>query len=157
MERRHLIRLLAVAGMLAAVATAAAATGVRWGLLVSGTTTPSARQAPIGFVSVTRAQERVWLPRLTPDDRAAILRLNLVNTGAVAVFLDGLPCASRVTTTRVTRSGKTLTVRLVYTRPPIGVATCVRTSTYYIVLGVSRKTLGRPAPTHVDVIARART
>jgi hypothetical protein len=156
-ERRHLIRLLVLVGVLAAATAAAAATGVKWGVLFTGTTTPSGKQAPVGYVAVTRAQERPWRARLTPSDRAALARLNLVSTGAVAVFLDGLACASHVTTTSVTRSGSTLTARFAFTRPPIGVAMCVRTSTPYVVLSVSRKSLGRPAPTHVDVIARART
>jgi hypothetical protein len=43
-----------------------------------------------------------------------------------------------------------------YTRPPIGVATCVRTSTSYLVLTVARTALAAPAPTRVTVEARAR-
>jgi hypothetical protein len=120
-----------------------------------GATTPLG-QAPVGYVSLTRTSEQAWSQRLTPADRSDLRKLNLTYTGAAAVFLDGLPCSSRVVVTRVTRSGKTLIVRLVYTRAAIGVATCIRTSIPYVVIGVSRKTLGSPAPTRVEVRASAR-
>ena len=159
MERRHLIR-TTLAGLstlvtLGAAATAAAATGVQWGVLETGTTTPSAQQ-PVGYVAVTKAQERRFLGRLEPADSAALQRLNLQHTGLVAVFLDGMPCSSKLTVNNVVRTAGTVTVGLHYTRPPVGVATCVRTSTPYIVIGVSRKTFGHPAPTRVRVIAVAR-
>jgi hypothetical protein len=157
MGRRDLIRLAVLAGALAAASVAAAAaTGVRWSVLVTGTTTPGGNQVPVGYVAVTRAQERRWLPRLSADDQRAVRRLDLTGAAAVAVFLDGLPCASHVGVTKVTRDRETLTVRFAYTPPPIGVATCVRTSTPYVVLAVTRKTLGTPPPTHVEVVARAR-
>jgi hypothetical protein len=125
---------------------------------VAGTTEPTGSQAPVGYIAVTRAQERTWSSRLTADDRAALGRVNLTRTAVVAVFLDGMPCASHLTTNAVTRtSPTTLRVRIAYTRPPVGVAMCVRTSTPYVALAVSRQSLGRPAPTHVTVDAHART
>jgi hypothetical protein len=156
--RGNLIRLVAVlAGALAAAAPAVAATGVRWSPLFGGTTEPSGSQAPVGYIAVTRAQERTWSGRLAADDRAALSRTSLTQNAVVAVFLDGMPCGSHLTTNAVTRaSSTTLRIRIAYTRPPIGQAMCVRTSTPYIALTVSRQSLGRPAPTHVTVDARAR-
>jgi hypothetical protein len=156
--RGNLIRLAAVlAGSLAAVAPATAATGVRWSPLLSGTTEPSGSQAPVAYIAVTHAQERTWSSRFAADDRAALGHLNLTRTAVVAVFLDGMPCGSHLTTNAVTRtSSTTLRVRIAYTRPPIGQAMCVRTSTPYIALAVSRQSLGRTTPTHVTVDAHAR-
>jgi hypothetical protein len=156
MGRGHLIKLVGITlAVLAAAASAAAATGVRWTTLGTGTTTPSG-SAPVGYVAVTKAQERRFSDRLSAQERADLARLNLQYTGVVAVFLDGMPCSRDITVNSVTRAGTTATVRLHYTRPPIGVAMCVRTSTPYVLIGVSRKTLGHPAPTHVRVVAVAR-
>ena len=160
MERGHLIRRLAaflLISAIAPVAVAAGATGLRWGLLEQGSTTPSGAQQPSGYVAVTKAQERRFSARLEPADRAALWRLNLQLTGVVAVFLDGMPCSSKLTVNHVVRTATTVTVTLHYTRPPVGVAMCVRTSTPYVVIGVSRKTFGHPAPTNVRVVAVART
>jgi hypothetical protein len=144
-------------GALAAVASAAAATGVRWSPLLSGATEPSGGQAPVGYLAVTRAQERAWSGRLTEDDRSALGRVNLTRSAVVAVFFDGLPCSSHLTTNAVTRtSSSTLHVRIAYTPAPIGIGMCVRTSTQYVALTLSRRSLGRVAPTHVTVDAHAR-
>jgi len=150
------IRALAALTLLAVAAPAAAATGVRWTPLAQGTTEPSGKQQPVGYVAVSRAQERTWSARLTASDRAALQRLNLTQSGAIAVFLDGMPCASHVAVAGVTRSSSTLTVRIAFTRPPIGMATCVRASTAYVVLAAARSSLGRPVPTRVAIVARAR-
>ena len=146
-----------MAAALAAATTVAAATGVRWVVLATGTTTPSGGQAPVGYVAVTRVQERRFAGRLDAGDRAVLPRVNLQRTGLVAVFLDGFPCGSKLTVNHVTRTATTVTVQLHFTRPPIGVATCVRTSTPYVLIGVSRTTFGHPAPTHVRVDAIARS
>jgi hypothetical protein len=156
-ERRDLTRAtLAAVAVLAATATAAAATGVRWGVLETGATTPSGGQQPTGYVAVTKTQERRFLGRLEPADRAALQHLNLQFTGVVAVFLDGMPCSAKLAVNHVVRTATTVTVTLHYTRPPPGVAMCVRTSTPYVVIGVSRKTFGHPAPTNVRIVAVAR-
>ena len=152
-----MIRAFAALAFLAVAATAAAATGVRWTTLAQGTTEPSGKQAAVGYLALTRAKEQVWAPRLDAAGRAALKRLDLSTSAAVAVFLDGLPCASRIAVGAVTRAGTTLTVRILYTRPPIGVAACVRTSTAYVVLAVKRSSLGRPVPNRVAIVARART
>jgi hypothetical protein len=131
---------------------------VRWSPLFSGTTEPSGSQAPVGYVAVTRTQERSWSGRLAGDDRAALGRVSLTRSAVLAVFLDGMPCGSHLTIDAVSRtSSTTLRVRIAYTRPPLGQAMCVRTSTPYIALTVPRPSLGRPAPTHVTVDAHART
>jgi hypothetical protein len=156
--RGNLIRVvLVLAGGLAAVASAATATGVRWSPLLSGTTEPSGSQAPVGYIAVTRAQERTWSGRLAADDRIALGHVDLARRAVVVAFLDGMPCGSHLSTDAVVRtSPTTLRVRIAYTRPPIGMAMCVRTSTPYIATTVSRQALGRPAPTHVSVNAHAR-
>jgi hypothetical protein len=157
MGRGHLIRIVVItlAG-LAAAATAAAATGVRWSVLDTGKTTPTGAYTATGYVAVTKAQEQRFAGRLSAKARGDLARVNLQNTGVVAVFLDGMPCSRNITVNSVTRAGTTATVSLHYARPPIGVAMCVRTNTPYVLIGVSRKTLGHPAPTHVRVAAVAR-
>ncbi len=142
--------------MLAAVAGAAAATGLAWSAVAAGTTEPSGAQGPVGYVAVTKAQERRWAPRLEPADRRALAHVDLARRAVVAVFLDGMPCATNVAVTAVRRSGAALAVTVAYTRPPIGVATCIRTSTSYFVLSVPRRPLGGGSH-HVTVTAHARS
>jgi hypothetical protein len=157
MGRGHLIRVVGITlAALAVAASAAAATGVRWTLLASGTTTPSGAQEAVGYVAVTKTQEQPFSGRLSAQGQADLARVNLQRTGVVAVFLDGLPCSSKLTVNGVSRTSSTVTVALHFTRPPVGVAMCVRTSTPYVLIGVSRQTLGHPAPTHVRVVAVAR-
>jgi len=158
MGRGHLSRAFLFFAVLAAAAatSAAAAVGVRWTVLATGTTTPGGARQPVGYVAVTKAQEAQFAARLSADDRAAAARVNLQRSGLVAVFLDGMPCGSHLTVNTVTRTATTVTVTLHWTRPPIGVAMCVRTSTPYVVVGASRASLGHPAPAHVKVVAIAR-
>jgi hypothetical protein len=52
-------------------------------------------------------QERTWSGRLTADDRVALGRVNLTRTAVVAVFLDGIPCGSHLTTNTITRMSPT--------------------------------------------------
>jgi hypothetical protein len=73
------------------------------------------------------------------------------------VFLDGLPCGHDLTVNSVVRTATTVKVTLHWTRPPIGMGMCIRMSTPYVVIGVSRASLGHPAPKHVKVEAIART
>jgi hypothetical protein len=159
MGRGNLIRRVLIVAALAAVAasTAAAAVGVHWTSLARGVTESSASNQPTGYVAVTRTQEARFLRRLSSADQSKIAHVNLQRTGLVAVFLDGLPCGRDITVNHVTRNASTLTVGVQWTRPPIGMAMCVRTSTPYVVIGVTRATLGHPAPTHVKVVAVART
>jgi hypothetical protein len=160
MGRGNLSRALALGGAAAiaavAVAAAVAAPGLRWSPLVTGSTEPSGARTPVGYVAVTRAQERRFLPRLTADDRRAVQVVPLARTAVVALFLDGFPCASHLAVTGVTRARTVLTVRLAFTPPPPGVAMCIRTSTPYLAVGISRKSLGSSLPTHVSLVAHAR-
>ena len=157
MGRGDLSRKLLIVAVLAAaaVSSAAAAVGVHWTVLASGRTEPAGTQAT-GYVAVTRTQEARFLRRLASADQSKVAQVNLKRTGLVAVFLDGMPCGSDITVNRVTRSSTAATVTLHWTRPPIGMAMCVRTSTPYVVVGVARAALGKPAPTHVKVVAIAR-
>ena len=138
------------------VASAAAGSVVRWSTVGSGATEPSGARAPVGYIAYTRVQERRWLGRLTAHDRGVVSALDLGRSAPIAVFLDGLPCGSDLRTTSVTRAGATVTVRLSYKRPPVGVATCVRISTPYVVLAAVRSSLGSLTPTNVSVLVSAR-
>jgi hypothetical protein len=93
---------------------------------------------------------------LTGADSKAVRAIPFARFDAVAVFLDGLPCAQKVAVTRVTRNGRELQVDVAFTRPPIGMATCVRTSTAYRVLRLRKAPVATPAPTRVRVVVRAR-
>ncbi len=147
---------LAAVVALVTAAAAAAVSGYPWTLVASGTTTPSGGQQPSAFLVTTKAQEARWLPRLTPTDRRAVSRVPLARYVVVAAFLDGAPCAQKVDVTTVFRSGASLVVRIKYTPPPVGVATCVRTSTAYDVIEVARKALGSRLPSRVSLDLRAR-
>jgi hypothetical protein len=155
--RGDLIRAaLVTLAALAAVATAAAATAVHWKVLEAGRTTGAGVQ-PVGYVAVTKAQEQRFMSRIPAAARPAIQRVDLQTNGVVAVFLDGAPCARDVTVNAVSRTGTTVTVTLHYTRPPVGMATCVQLNTQFVVLKATRASLGTPAPTHVRIVAIART
>jgi hypothetical protein len=148
--------LIAAAVAAAAATTAAAAVSVHWKTLADGKTLPSGAQAPIGYVAVTRKQEARFLNRLGHADQSKVAHVDLLHTGLVAVFLDGMPCGQDPAVSRVVRSAATVTVTVRWTRPPIGMATCIVTSTPYVVVGVPRASLGRPATTRVKVVAIAR-
>jgi hypothetical protein len=132
---------------------------VRWGVprpvafstVARGTTTPDDSSLH-AYVARSRAGEGTWLDRLGPRDRHAATAVPFASHVVLAVFLDDAPCASRVTPS-VTRAQSRVTVRVTYTRPPIGVATCVRTSTAYVVLSVSRAAV---AGAHVYFVSVAR-
>jgi hypothetical protein len=53
-------------------------------------------------------------------------------------------------------TGNRLIVTVTYKRPPIGVATCIRTSTRYVVLALARSGLDQ-LPNHVELRANARS
>lgn len=134
---------------------AAAAVGVHWKVLASGRAAPVGSQAT-GYVAVTRVQEARFLKRLDHADQSKIAQVNLKRTGLVAVFLDAMPCGRDLAVDRVTRTATTVNVTLHWTRPPIGMAMCIRTSTPYVVVGIPRAALGTKAPTHVKIQALAR-
>jgi hypothetical protein len=141
----------------AAVSTAAAAVSVHWNVLAQGATEESSARHASGYIAITKAQEARFASRLSDNDRAAIAKVDLKKTGLVAVFLDGIPCAHDVKVTNVTRSAATVTVILHWTRPPVGMGMCVNLGAPYAVIGVTRATLGHPAPQHVRIVAFARS
>ena len=159
MGRGDLSRAILIALAVAAVAatTAAAAASLHWKTLAAGNTRPAGTRVPTGYVAVTRPQEARFLNRLGHADQSKVAHVDLLRQGLVAVFLDGLPCGHDITVNRVTRAASTVTVTLHWTRPPIGVATCIALSTPYVVVGIPRASLGHPAPTHVKVVAIARS
>jgi hypothetical protein len=153
---------VAAGGLLAAAAVTAAAmperaAALRWARLAAGATTSSGTQEPVGFVAATPAQLGRVVARLAPADAATLRRVDLRRTVVVASFLDGLPCGADLRVVSVDRHGGALSVELAYTPPPVGVATCVRISTPYEVIGISRSSLARPLPTRVHVTAVARS
>ena len=137
-------------------AAAAAGTAVRFTPVTHGTTTPNGRQRPTGYLAPTRAAEAPFAGRLDATSRRAVARVDLRRNVVVAVFLDGFPCSSNLVVSGVLRSGNTLSVHVAYTPPPVGVATCVRTSTPYLVVAVPRSSLGAKLPTRLVVRAAAR-
>jgi hypothetical protein len=157
MGRRHLGLLLALIAAVA-VASAAAAATLRFTVIATGTTEPAGLQVPKADLTFSLHGESRWVARIAASQRPALTAVNFSRRAVVAVFLDGSPCATKVTVTSVTRSSDTLTVHVQYTPPPIGMATCVRTSTAYVVLTVSRAALGATLPAHarVAVTTRAR-
>lgn len=155
MSRALALVLLTLTIAAAGVSSAAAAT-LRFAPVTSGTTIPNGRQAPSGFLALTRAGEGRFSARLDTASRRALSRVDLRRRAVVAVFLDGAPCASKLAVMRVTRVARVLAVHVAYTRPPAGVAMCVRTSTAYLVVSVARPSLGAPPPTRVEVDAAAR-
>ena len=144
--------------MLAGVAAAfaVAATGLRWSLLAEGGAVPSGSQAPSGYLALSKRQEQRWITRVEAGQRRRVAGVDFAHRAVVAVFLDGLPCSGAVGVTSVARVTDRLTVHVAFTRPPIGVATCIRTSTAYLVFTIARSAFGRSVPARVHVVARAR-
>ena len=158
MERRDLIRRLGACLLVLAAApvAAAGATVLRWSVVAQGATESTGGTAPLGYVAVTRTQERSFAPRLTLHDRAALQRIDLSSNGVVATFLYGLPCGSEARVDAVGRTARTVGVRVSYAPPPPGVGMCVRAASPYFLVTVPRRMLGRPASTHVPIVAVAR-
>jgi hypothetical protein len=85
------------------------------------------------------------------------MRVSLARNVVVAAFLDGAPCSTNTVVSGVTRSGRTLVMTISYKLPPPGVALCVRASTPYLVVGVTRASLGGVRPNRVSLVLHART
>ncbi|MDX6483879.1 MAG: hypothetical protein QOE95_1650 [Gaiellaceae bacterium] len=156
MGRGNLSRILAAAAVAGVLATSATAAGIPFAVVAAGGAEPTGAQRAGGYVAMSLAGTQPWAKRLTAADRKAVSAIPFGRAYAVAVFLDGLPCAQKVAVTRVTRNGRELDVDVAYTRPPIGMATCVRTSTAYRVLRLRKAPVATPAPTRVRVVAHAR-
>ena len=80
--------------------------------------------------------------------------MNFARREVVAVFLDGFVCGTDPAVRSLTRVQRVLRIVVVYTKPPPGVAMCVRLDTPYIVVTVSRT---KPLPINVqaEVLARS--
>jgi hypothetical protein len=157
MGRRHLIRALLVAVAAAAVFAGVATAGLSWHEIAAGSTTQSALRTPKAYVALTPAQEHTWLSRLSARDRTTVKRLTLTKNILVAAFLDGAPCSTNVVVSGVARTGRTVVVTISYKLPPVGVALCIRSGTPYLVIGISRASLGGVHPNRVSLVLHART
>ena len=102
---------------------------------------------------VTRSPSPSWLVRLAPADRAKLREVDFATREVGAVFLDGHVCAFDPAIASFARAGRLVRVRVQFTRPPIGVAMCIKYDTPYIVFSFSRT---RVPATRVDVEAVAR-
>jgi hypothetical protein len=153
--RGHLTRLVFAAALAAAGLAAAVSAALPFQTVASGRTAPVGR-APTGYLALSRSQERTWLGRLEADDRTTIRAVAPSRKALLAVFLDGLPCARRVSVDSLAPSGRTLIVEVEFTRPTLGTGTCVSQSTIYFVVGIPHADLGKTPPTRVTVVARAR-
>jgi hypothetical protein len=152
--RRNLIRRAALVAVLLWVSAASAAdTQKPWSL--QGTTVPNGSQAPRAYLAARRVALQPWLRRLTTTHRARVRAVDFTKTFLFAGFLDGQSCVFDVRLVGWTHIGSKLTVDVSYRRPPIGVATCVRTSVSYVVLGFNRTGFGR-LPASVELRAHAR-
>jgi hypothetical protein len=152
--RRHLIPLAALVAALLCVPAAAAGTHVSW--MIQGTTEPSGAQKLHAYLATQPSELGAWTKRLTPSHQARVRRVDFGKTVLVAGFLDGNACILDLRLKSVTFTRGRLTIEMTFRRPPIGVATCVRTSTSYFVLAFSRAELGR-LPSVVELRAVART
>jgi hypothetical protein len=155
--RGDLSRLAALLLVALACAPAALAAGAPHliAFTLFGATEPTGAQAPQAYVALRKSDTGRWAARLSPAQRARVAAVDFKRMVVVAGFLDGHPCASDVRLGRLVHQGRRLIMTVSYERPPIGVATCVRTSIRYVVLALDRSALGR-LPTRVDLRALAR-
>lgn len=157
MGRGHLIRALLAAAVVAAALAATAAAGLQWHEVAAGNTTQSATHTAKAYLALTKAQERVWTDRLSARDRTTVSRISVAKTMLVAAFLDGAPCSTNVFASAVTRRGRTLNLTITYKLPPPGVALCIRSSTPYVVVGVTRASLAGVVPNQITLVLHARS
>ncbi|HEY3961926.1 MAG TPA: hypothetical protein VGL84_05325 [Gaiellaceae bacterium] len=146
---------------MAAAATAvfagAATAGLSWHEIAGGSAAQSSLRTAKAYVALAPVQERGWLHRLSARDRATVTRVSLTKNAVVAVFLDGAPCSTDVVVSGVTHTGRTIVVTISFKLPPPGVALCVRSSTPYLIIGVTRASLGGARPNRVSLVLHART
>jgi hypothetical protein len=152
--RRHLIPLAAFVAALSCVPAATAGTHVS--RLLQGKTEASGSHKLHVYAATQQNDLGTWVRRLTPTHQARVRAVDLDKTILVAGFLDGNACSFDLRLKRVTFTHGRLTIEMTFRRPPIGAATCVRTSTSYVVLAFGRAELGR-LPTLVELRTVART
>jgi hypothetical protein len=151
--RRHLILLAALAAVLCVcVPVAAAGTRVSW--LIQGRTEPDGSQKAHAYFAAQPSDLGVWARRMTPTHQARVKHVDFAKTVLVAGFLDGSACIFDLKLKGYTFSRGRLIVDFTFRQSPIGVATCVKTSTSYVVVAFSRAQLGR-LPTFVELRAVA--
>jgi hypothetical protein len=155
MGRGHVGLLGATALAALTLAFAASAAGcLRFGLVATGKTEPVGRQQPIGYVARSLAAARPWLPRLAASHRKLVGRLDFGRHTAVAVFLDGFPCASGLRVAGFSTDRRKVVVS--FEKAPVGVATCIRESISYVVVEVAKAKLPSAVRTRIAVVAHAR-
>jgi hypothetical protein len=152
--RRHLIRFAALVAVLVCVPAAAAGTHVSTWLL-QGTTEPNGTQTLHAYFASRRSDLGPWVRRLTAAHQARVRRVDFDRTVLFAGFLDGQTCAFDVRLTSWTYVRRRLIVNVAFRKPPVGTATCVRTSVSYLVIGFNRAELG-VLPTFVQMRTLAR-
>jgi len=136
MGRRNLSRLtLALALASAALSASAAAGAPPFRVLATGKT-EGRGQAPHAYLA--RSRSASWLARLAPADRAKVRKVDFSRSQVGGVFLDGSVCAFDPAITSFSRAGALVRVRVAFTRPPIGVATCIKQDTPYVVFSFAR-------------------
>lgn len=157
MGRGDLSRLAALLVALLACAPAAVAAGAPHltAFTLFGATVPTGAQSPQAYIALRRSDTARWAARLAPAQQARVAAVDFRSTVVVAGFLDGLPCVSDVRLAGLVHEGRRLIVSVTYKRPPIGVATCIRTSIRYVVLAMNRSGLGQ-LPARVELRASAR-
>ena len=152
MGRRHLIRLAALVAALLCVPAALAGTRVSW--VIQGKTEPDGSQRAHAYFALQASDLGAWVRRMTPTHQARVRHVDFSKTVLVAGFLDGNSCAVDLKLKGYTFERGRLVVDVTFRQPPVGVATCVKTSTSYVVVAFSRAQLGR-TPTFVELRAFA--
>jgi hypothetical protein len=147
--RRNLSRLaLALAAAALLAQSAAGASSFR--VIATGRTEGSGDSL---HAYVATSASRAWVSRLSARDRARMAGVDFAHSEVGAVFLDGRICAYDTAITAFMRVRGTVRVNVAFTRPRVGVATCVRQDTPYIVFTFSRTST--PA-TSIEAAAVAR-
>ncbi len=123
-------------------------------LILKGATVPTGAQAAQAYLATRRSQASRWLGRLTAAHQTRVRAVDFQTTILVAGFLDGSNCAFDLRLQSWARVGNRLVIDVTYRKPPLGVATCVRTSVGYLVLGFKRTWFSQ-LPTAVKMRAHA--
>jgi hypothetical protein len=151
--RRHLIRLVAlVAALCVCVPVAAAGTRVSW--IIQGRTEPDGSQRAHAYFALQASDLGAWVRRMTPTHEARVRHVDFSKTVLVAGFLDGNACVFDLKLKGYSFNSGRLIVDVTFRQPPVGGATCAKTSTSYVVVAFSRAQLGR-LPTFVELRAFA--
>ena len=152
MGRRHLIRLAALVAALLCVPAALAGTRVSW--IIQGKTEPDGSQRAHAYFALQASDLGAWVRRMTPTHQTRVRRVDFGKTVLVAGFLDGNACAFDLKLKGYTFNRGRLIVDVTFRQPRVGVASCVKTGTSYLVVAFSRAQLGR-TPTFVELRAFA--